>query len=649
MKNIYIISIILFGLALNAVSQNKSSREIKGDKQFFVFAFDKAIDRYKKTKDLTPDGRRKLAESYYIMGLNAESEAVYSKIAASNEKTAEDYYNYAMVLRSRKKYEESNQWLDMFSKEKPNDLRSKSYFQNKENLSQYLLNNYDYEINNQSINTASQDFGTSYYNNNVVFASTNVPPKMVKRKYNWNGEPYLNLYIAEVKDGQLKNRKQFEKQFRTKMHNGPVSFSNNGAFMAITGNAVKDKTRDKIVELQISFSGFENGKWSKLSNFEHNSENYSTGHAFLTEDGKTMYFVSNMPGGFGGTDIYKTTKTGNDKWTKPENLGDKVNTEGDELFPFLDETRHILIFASNGHFGLGGQDIFQIKQNGSSWENAQNLGAPINSEADDFAFVFNHTFDKGYFSSNRSGGQGGDDIYAFQYNSKDVMEKVISGTVKDGNGNLIPSALVTLLGERDVIITTRYSDDKGEFSFRAEADKSYELVGNKDGYTEGSAITNSFGDAQELLADIVLLHIEDTGEEREVNDEDIIVDNDLVKAIKLQPIYFDFDRFNIRPDAARELDKIVKVMNQYPDMKVELVAHTDCRGTEAYNNHLSENRAKATVEYIRSGISDPSRISGKGEGESKLINTCLCDGITISACTPEEHQENRRTEFIIKK
>jgi Tol biopolymer transport system component len=170
---------------------------------------------------------------------------------------------------------------------------------------------------------------------------------MIKRKYNGNGEPYLKLYSAEVKDNQLKDRKKFDKEFQSNMHNGPLSFSNKGTFLALTRNGVKDKTKDKIVELQIAFSDFKNGKWSELRNFEYNNESYSTGHPFLTEDGQVMYFVSDMPGGFGGTDIYKTTRIGNDQWSKPENLGNKINTEGDELFPFFDEKRQILTFNRN--------------------------------------------------------------------------------------------------------------------------------------------------------------------------------------------------------------------------------------------------------------------------------------------------------------
>lgn len=649
MKQIYILSILLCGFALNAFSQNKSSHEIKGDKQFFIYAFDNAISCYKKAKDLTPNGQRKLAESYHMLGLNAESEAVYATLVASNEKIAEDYYNYAMVLKSQKKYEESNKWMDLFGNEKPMDLRAKSYLKNKGKQQEYLSNNSNYKVITQSINSPSQDFGTSYYNNKVVFATTNVPPKMVKRKYNWNGEPYLNMYVAEVNDNQLKNRKKMDKLFKGKMHDGPASFSNNGTFMAMTRNTLNDKTSDKIVELQISFSKLENNKWSKPTYFEYNNESYSTGHAFLTEDGKTMYFVSNMPGGFGGTDIYKTTKVGVDKWSKPENLGNKVNTEGDELFPFFEETQQVLIFNSNGHYGLGGQDVFQIKQNGTSWEDAQNLGMPINSEADDFSFIFNKSIDKGYFSSNRSGGQGLSDIYAFQYTKEKPVEKVIAGIVMDESGVPIPSALVTLLGEDETVISTAYSDAKGAFLFKVETDKNYDLVGNKNGYLEGNATAETFGDDKEIIADIVLPQVEQTEEVTEVKEEEIVVNQDLAKIAKLKSIYFDFDQSTIRPDASKELDKIVKVMNKYPTLEVELSSHTDCRGSEAYNLQLSENRAKATVDYIQSRISNPSRITGKGKGESQLITTCLCDGITVSNCTSKQHQENRRSEFIIIK
>lgn len=650
MKNILISFVVLFGFVFNGFTVEKSNREVKGDKYYFVYAFDKAIDKYRRAKTLTVEGQRRLADSYRNMGNNAKAEEVYAKlISAPSGVIAEDYYNYAMILKSSGKYDESHKWMDVFEKESPSDLRAKSYMLYKYQFADYLIADPDYKIIEQSINTDAQDFGTSYYNDKVVYASSNARPKMIKRKYNWNGQPYLNLYIAEVKDGQLKKTKFFNKDLNGKMHDGPATFSNNGTVMAITRNDSKDKTNDKIVELQIHFSTLKDEKWSEPIPFIYNNSAYSVGHPQLSEDGNTMYFVSDMPGGFGGTDIYRTTKSGTADWTKPENLGDRINTEGDEMFPFFDEKQQLLSFSSDGHLGLGGLDIFNCFSYGYEWGFVENPGAPINTQYDDYAMISNGGASKGYFSSNRIEGSGRDDIYAFESKKAPIIEKMIKGIAKDSQGKPIPGTFLTLLGEDDEIISTMTADDKGAYSFPVETDHNYEIIGNKDMYLEGNTKTNSFGTETTIIADVTLLQEKVIEDEDEIDETAIVVNNDLSKVIKLNPIYFDYDKSNIRSDAARELDKIVKVMNKYPNMEVELTSHTDCRGSIAYNNNLSERRAKSSVEYIQSRISGSQRISGKGLGEKKLLNDCACPDHQVSDCSSAEHQKNRRTEFIIKK
>jgi outer membrane protein OmpA-like peptidoglycan-associated protein len=508
--------------------------------------------------------------------------------------------------------------------------------------------NPDCKIIEQSTNTDAHDFGTFFYNGKVVYASSNLRPKMIKRKYNWNGQPYLNLYIAEVKEGQLKKREFFNKDLNAKMHEGPVAFSNKGTVMAITKNNSKDKTKDKIVELQIHFSTLKDEKWSEPVPFIYNNPAYSVGHAYLLEDGNTMYFVSDMQGGFGGTDIYKTIKNGNNEWMKPENLGNIINTEGDEMFPFFEEKNQILSFSSTGHFGLGNLDIFNCMYYGSNWGFVENPGAPINTRFDDYAMISNADASKGYLSSNRAGGSGLGDIYAFTSAKTPTFEKMISGVAKDSQGEAIPGTFITLLGENDQIISTMVADNKGAYSFPVQTNQNFEITGNKDKYSEGSTITNSFGTEINTIADVILLQDKLTDEE-EINEEAIVVNNDLANVIKLNPIYFDFDKSNIRQDAAKELDKIVKVMNKYPNMEVELTAHSDCRGSDSYNYHLSKRRAVSSVEYINSKIITPNRISGKGLGETKSISACACEDKLVSDCSPEDHQKNRRTEFIIMK
>lgn len=650
MKQFIILTALLFGLAPGTYSQEKTSREIKGDKQFFIYSFDRAIGYYERVDELTAMGQRRLAESHANLGHNTEAEASYALLIARKEGVlAEDYFAYATLLKTDGKYDESNRMMDQFVTQKPADLRAKSYTANKAKFSDYQTVDADYKLTDLTMNTNAQDFGTAYYDGKIVYTSSDARPKMIKRKYNWNGQPYLNLYIAEVENGQLEKRKFFDKQYNSKMHDGPASFSNNGTFMAMTSNNASDKSEDKMVELQIFTSNFDGKDWSDPVPFIHNNLGYSVGHPYLLADGNTMYFVSDMPGGFGGTDLYKTTKIGNGAWSKPENLGNQINTESDELFPFVDETNQVLWFASNGHFGLGGLDIFNSAMNGSSWSTVENPGAPLNTRYDDYAFISDAKTHKGYISSNRVDGSGLDDIYAFESNAI-VQQKELTGIAKDIQGKFIAGTFITLVGENDEILATQTADEKGQFSFKVAPNKTYELIGNKNLYKEGNTSTNSFGTAPKIEADVVLLQdavIEP--QEPDVVEPEVKVNDDLAKKVKLKSIYFDYNKSNIREDASTELDKIVITMNKYPNMEVELISYTDCRGKKEYNDELSQKRADATVDYIRSRITKPERISGKGLGETKPINGCACEDDVISDCSTTQHQENRRSEFIVKK
>lgn len=641
---------MLVGFSLAASAQEKSNKEIKGDKSFSIFDFDNAISKYRRAKNLTPQGQRNLAESYHHTGQTVKSIAVYSKlINAQTGVIAEDYYDYAVVLKCNEEYTESNKWMDKFSTEQPNDLRGISYSNHKHQFKSYSIPDGDYKVIEQSINTSSQDFGTSYYQDKVVYASSKTTPKAIKRKYIWNGEPYLNLYIAEVKDGQLKNPKIFESDLNARMHDGPASFSENGQIMAISRNAVKDKTDDQLVEIQIHILTFADGKWSEPIPFIHNDARYNVGHPDLSNDGNTLYFVSDKPGGFGGTDIYVSTKSEKGEWSTPENLGKTINTEGNEMFPFFDEKHQQLSFASDGHFGMGGLDIFECSKVNSNWGEVENLGNPINTRFDDYSLITNGDSGKGYFSSNRSNGSGSDDIYAFESTKTMVVGKTLSGTALTIEGKPIPGTLITLVGDDDEILDALYANESGAYSFPVETDKNFRLIGNKDRYIEGNTKATSFGDDLIIIADLTLLLKEiDEVVEVEIDEADLIAEIDLTELIKLNPIYFDFDHSDIRPDAARELDKVVTVLNKYPTVKVELAAHTDCRGTKAYNQSLSERRVKSTIEYIQSRVTFPDRVKGRGFGETKLFNDCECEGEINSVCSEVEHQRNRRTAFIVK-
>ena len=405
---------------IKIVAEEKSSEELLGDKYTFSYTFDKAIKSYTHAKQLSRAGQRGLAESYHKLDQNIESEAVYSGLINSpGEILPEDYYSYVMVLKANGKYGEANKWMDIFKELKPDDLRAKDYEANNNELTNLLKDNGTFIIKHLNVNTDALDFGTCYYKNKIVFASSRVTTKSFVKKYLWTKKPFWDMYVSEVNEGQLKTPEIFDLSLNGKMHDGPASFSNDGTFMAFTRNNYNDKGKDRVVELQIYFSSYKDGKWLKSEPFVLNNKSYSVGQPCLTSDGNTMYFTSDMPCGYGKADIYRITKDEKGEWGKAENLGDKINTEGEEMFPFFEEHKEKLFFASDGHFGLGGLDIFICSVNGSGFGPVYNAGFPLNTQYSDYAAIVDDNM-KGYFSSDRIGGSGGDDIYSVEFVDPDV-------------------------------------------------------------------------------------------------------------------------------------------------------------------------------------------------------------------------------------
>lgn len=714
------------------LNAQKSSQETKGDYQFSIYNFEEAIVNYTKSKNLTTEGQRRLAESYRNTGNTIKAEETYAEVVKQNDVIAEDYFNYASALNSNGKYELFKSWMEKFKNAKPNDLRAKNYAADVSQLNNLLKDHGKYKIEHLAVNTAAQDFGPSYfYNDMIVFASTRGGSPSIKKNYNWNQKPFLDLYVSVVQNGQFGTPVVLNKKLNKSRHEGPATFYNDGNNMAFTRNSYSGKGKDGVIRFQIFFTTKQNGKWVNEEAFTYNSEEYSTGHPCYNSDGSIMYFASDMPGGFGGSDIYRVQKDANGKWGKPENMGDNVNTEGNEMFPFFEENTGFLFFASNGHLGLGGLDIFLAPTLDEGTGKALNLGTPMNSAADDFGLIVDSKMKKGYFCSNKSGGSGDDDIYSFEFLSPISVNKIINGIVKDKSGNSMADAEVILLDEKNNIVKKIKTKSDGSYEFEIEDGGFFLIKASKESYLPASAPANTTNSYNLRVSDLVLdkdpgstLHLvitdkgtknplegvkvkltnnlsgksEDLTEntngdyskilsEIKVNDrisynialekpgyvsktvtfnkliekngkiavhqeidlslDKIAVGLDLAKAINIAPIYFDLGKSTIRKDAANELDKIVKVMNENPNMVVELGSHTDCRGSAASNQALSTSRAKASAEYIKSKISTPSRISGKGYGESKLQNNCACEGNKKSTCSEEEHQQNRRTEFII--
>jgi outer membrane protein OmpA-like peptidoglycan-associated protein len=713
-----------------------SAREKKADQFFETFSYHEAISAYLRVRDLSLQGQRRLAESYRRTGQFVQSERVYESIVNNDDVIAEDIFNYSSVLRSNGKYAESVLWMERFHQMDPDDLRGRSFMTNTHDMQNLLRDDGQYSIIHLDINGPYQEFGTSYYDNKIVFASTRKPVKLTRRYYNYNDQPFLDLYQADMDGANLLNPRPFfgNRISNNRWHEGPASFARNGELMAFTRSSYNTTSSDGTVKLEVYFSEINrDDSWSTPFPFKLNNPEYSVSHPFLTQDGNTMYFSSDMPGGKGGADLYRIRRTSNGTWGQPENLGETINTEGDELFPFFHESENILIFSSNGHLGLGGLDIFLAPQMvDGTFSYPKNAGARLNTRFDDFALIMDHNFKTGYFSSNREGGVGDDDIYFVEFLKPFIFGKIISGIARDTNEEPLRGVEVELFSEDGEMIQRTTTTESGRFEFVVNGEQEWTMKGVKSGYfdTEISFATNSLQDLfiEEMILEKdpqISLHfaIRDKGSNRPVVNARIeLVDKitgekhefftnvageynmplpdkrinhyvtyeykveatgymtfngtynrtldkegqynifeelgltflriepgktRLEELVSINRIEFETYRHTLNVETIAELEKVIEVLNGNPTMAIEIGSHTDCRGSTQLNQQLSERRAQAMAEYIRSRITDPRRVTHKGYGRSVLLNECDCFLIAPQFCTEEQHAENRRTEFII--
>jgi outer membrane protein OmpA-like peptidoglycan-associated protein len=496
----------------------------------------------------------------------------------------------------------------------------------------------EYTIKNLDINTKQSDFGTAFLGKDrVVFAAPTDNTVVVKKVWKENGQPFLDLYTGLITDDrQVIDKKSLSGDVNTKFHEAGVSFSKDLKTVYFTANNYYQKKfltdSAGINTLQMFKASLDlDGNWTMKEKLPFNSNEYSVGHPALSPDGKKLYFVSDMPGSIGKSDIYVAAVNEDGTYGDPVNLGPRINTEEKEMFPYIDED-NVLYFSSDGHAGFGELDIFASKIYDNTVSEPINLGQPINSGADDFAYIIDDVKDRGFFSSNRKEGKGDDDIYSFLALPGLYIHctQQITGIVRsESSGEILPGAIVELRSNTgEVVESTVASQEDASYVFNtALCDSSYVVVGMHKGYLNDEKIANTLNDVD---TDALVL---------DLNLPDQFVSN----KVNIKTIYFDFDKFNIRPDAAKELDKVVQVMNEYPNLLIEAGSHTDSRGKDAYNQKLSEKRAKSTVDYIVSKGIDVSRITYKGYGETQLVNNCS----NGTKCSPEEHQLNRRTEFKI--
>ena len=622
MKKLYILFLLL--ATSNMFAQNEKTK--KADKLYDRLEYVKAAEEYEEIAIDDADAYvyEQLANCYYKLFNTEGAERWYRQSIAEGNTKPEVYFKYAQMLKANQKYEEHNQWMAKFAAAKPNDQRAIAFNKNPNYIPQILAKVTKFEVKNSEINTQNSDFGALAVGNTVYFTST----RDGGRTYGWNGQPYLDIYMASYGgDGELSKPQALSKDINTKFHEGTVSFSPDNQTMYFTRESYYDGKFKKDEEgkgtLNLYTAKMVDGEWGNVQPVPFNNDEYSVGHPSVSADGKTLYFASDMPGGFGQSDIYKVAINSDGTYGEPQNLGEDINTEGREFFPFI-SSNNTLYFSSDGHLGIGGLDVFAAKVDGSSFGAVRNLGTPLNSNSDDFSFTFDEDNKKGFVASNREGGKGSDDIYETTLiNPICDVDYVITVTDKE-TGAVLSGAKVVLADSQGNSVGSKMTDDEGKVVFKVECDKSSQIEATIQGYVPQQIDVDS-GDAPEKAINIALAPIEEII-------EDVIV---------LNPIYFEFDKHNITKQAAFELDKAVNAMTKYPNMVVKVESHTDIRGSASYNQRLSERRAKSTVQYIISKGIDPSRLSSEGKGESDPLIDCGTN------CTDEEHQKNRRSDFII--
>ena len=613
------------------------------DRFFENYGYVKASELYEKAVESGDDSEHvltRLGDCYYNNSNSEKAAMWYGKAVNKYEDISSLYlFKYISSLKSIGHYAEADVWLKKYLKLQNDDTKISE--NNSEDLLNYEeLNTVDKSlyitIENLSINSKFSDFGSFVQNNTLYFASSRRLDE--NKKYGWNKEPFLDLFEVAVKENG------YELEFgnphlikasnvNTDYHEATVTISNNGKTMYFTRDNVTRRNElnfDKkgTTHLKIYRASLIGGQWSNILELPINDDVYSTGHPSLSADNKKLYFVSDREGGFGQTDIYEVDILENNKFSEPRNLGSKINTEGREMFPFVSKDS-TFYFSSDGRLNLGLLDIFKSNIIKDSLSQPQNLGAPYNSGYDDFAYFIDPSNEnkRSYFSSNRRGGNGNDDIYTVY--SK-VCFQTLTGTTRNKNTNeVLGNTNVKLIDETGKIIKEIVTTENGTYEFTIECNKTYSLLGSKSGYLDDQA-------------DLITSDKNEVAIEQDLFLSSLIVGNQIV----INPIYFDFNKSNIRLDAQYELENIVDVLRANPTMIIKIESHTDSRGRDKYNLSLSDRRAKSTRDYILSRGIAPERIeSAIGYGETQLLNKCS-NGVR---CSQEEHQLNRRSYFYILK
>ena len=634
---ITIVSVFSFG------SYAQKAKVAAADKKYDNYAYIDAIKTYERVADKgykSVDLFQKLGNSYYFNSELDKAAKWYGELfAMTSDLEPEYYYRYAQSLKSIGQNDKANDMLEKFHQKAGNDNRAKLFESSKNYLDIIKANSGRYKVEDAGVNSKYSDYGSAFYGNKLVFASSRDTGSLGQQKHKWTNQYFTNLYVTELGDKMTPGKiDKFSRTINSRFHESTPVFTKDGKTMYFTRNnfldGKKGKDSKRITLIKIYKASLENEQWVNVTELPFDSDQYSTAHPSLSPDEKTLYFASDMPGTIGQSDLFKVKINDDGSYGTPENLGNTINTEGKETFPFITDENE-LYFASDGHLGLGGLDIFVSKINSDgTFGKVQNIGSDANSPKDDFAFLIDTKSRIGFFTSNRDGGQGYDDIYKFLETKKLVCEQELYGLITDlATGEILPNTKLSLFDNEFNLVSTTLSDQNGKYSFTVECGKMYNVRAANKGYaTKEQKITIAAENGKTNLP----FALEKEGCK-------VAIGDDLGKCFGIKMIYFDLDKYNIRQEAALDLEKILDVLNQNPTMKLDIRSHTDSRQTFKYNEVLSDRRAKSTIKWLVKNGVNANRLTGRGYGETQLVNKCA-DGVE---CTEEEHQQNRRSEFII--
>jgi len=634
----YIVLLLLFPIAI--VAQNRTLK--KAEKTFSKESYVSAIEIYERLAEKGMGSEQiyeKLGDANYFNANYVKAEHWYTKRYELKGTFPKEFlFRYGQSLKSAGKEKDAQEILAQYAKENPSQQRAKNQTQH---LAQESIKKGSdvFTITNLTTNSKYSDYSSTIKGDTLVFASAR-PRTMGNQIYARTGQPFTNLYYAvKQADGSYSKAELYSKNTFSIFHEASPVFTKDGNTMYYTQNEVKENNQKRVVNglYKIYKSVRQQGKWKNLGVQDiFAKDSARVAHPALSPDGKTLYFASDARGTFGQSDLFKVTINEDGSYTAPENLGNTINTEGRESYPFVTQD-NILLFASDGHPGQGGFDLFalDLSQKGAL---PVHLNAPLNSAFDDFGLSWDRTTNNGVFTSNRPEGQGDDDLYVFTNTNPffefDYNARII-GKVIDKNTNLpLANSRVVLYNNQGKELGSTTTDENGDFVFeKVLSNASYRTQASKETYSTNETAPSLALYEREVSTTIVL-------------DQDqykLEQGLDLAKALSLRHIYFDLDKSNIRPDARVELEKIVEVLTQNPSIKIEIGSHTDSRQSKAYNQGLSQRRAKSTMDYlVKRGIAK-TRLTAKGYGESQLVNQCA-DGVQ---CSEADHQLNRRSTFVI--